>query len=348
MDSPISVPENMEWILLVFFAGLSNGAFALPMKFTTKWNWENTWGTFILWGFIIFPVLLAVLTIPGIMDVFREVNRESLVRVLMFGFLWGIGSVCFGQGIRYLGIGLAFSLNIGITIAIGSLLPLFRTGAIDAAGTRSAMTVVIGVLVILIGVVINGYAAYLRERDLSTGRKERSRDSEVKNMFLRGIMLCIVAGVMSPMLQFAFIHGDEIIKVAVGTGVDATTASNAVWVVALFGGFWSNVFYVTWLLYKNNAWALYKIPEAKRYHLLSMLMGLLWVITIACYGMAVSNLGVLGLSVGWAIFNSMGIVTANVLGLVTREWHGVRKKTYLMVSVGLIVLVLGTCVVATA
>ena len=30
-------------ILLLILAGAMNGSFTLPMKFTRKWAWENTW-----------------------------------------------------------------------------------------------------------------------------------------------------------------------------------------------------------------------------------------------------------------------------------------------------------------
>ncbi|ODS85743.1 MAG: hypothetical protein ABS46_01775 [Cytophagaceae bacterium SCN 52-12] len=339
----------MEWILLAVFAGFSNGAFALPMKFTTGWNWENTWGAFIFWGFIVYPALLGALTVPGLTAVFREAGAANLRTIFMFGFLWGIGSICFGLGIRYLGIGLAFSLNIGVTIAIGSLLPLFLEETVTA-DEKSIKMVIAGVATIVTGVFISGYGAFLRGREqhLPVTKEVNGVKSPAGRLWVSGILLCLAAGIMSPMLQFAFMHGGSIIGAAAGRGVSETIASNAVWVVALSGGFAANIFYVVKLLFRNRSWSLYRIRDAGRYHMLAMLMGLFWVVTIACYGMAVSNLGALGLSVGWAIFNSVGIITANLLGLFTKEWQGVSKRTYTAVGLGLTVLVLGTCLVAAS
>lgn len=336
----------MKWILLVIFSGISNGSFALPMKFTTNWNWENTWGTFIFWGFIVFPVLLGVFTVPGLITIFKEVGAADLLRIFGFGFLWGIGSICFGLGIRHLGIGLAFSINIGITITIGSLLPLFMT-ELFSAEAKSIKLVVLGVITIVTGVLISGYAAFLRENERKRSSNSEQHKSQGAGVFVTGMLLCICAGIMSPMLQFAFMHGDKIIQSATAKGTSETLASNAVWVVALSGGFLANICYVIRLFIRNKSWRLYRINESGRYHVLTILMGLLWVVTIACYGMAVSNLGVLGLSVGWAIFNSVGIITANLLGLFTKEWRGVSKKTYAAFTIGLAILVLGTCLLAT-
>ena len=33
----------MFWIAAAMFAVAWTGSFGLPMKFTTKWKWENTW-----------------------------------------------------------------------------------------------------------------------------------------------------------------------------------------------------------------------------------------------------------------------------------------------------------------
>lgn len=338
----------MSWILLVFFAGMCNGSFALPMKFTTKWKWENIWGVFSLWGFVIFPVLLGVISVPKLFDIFRIAGAGGLLPIFIFGFMWGVGSICFGLGIRYIGLGLAFSINIGMTIAIGSLLPLMP-GFIDSSYEGSGIiAIIVGVIIIIVGVVINGYSAFLRGKETANDEENGLILGASRKDAQKGIILCIIAGIMSPMLQIAFMYGSKIVKIAKSMGVDETMGSNAIWIIALLGGFLVNMFYTVWLLTKKSSWRLYKIKEAKKYHFYAIIMGLLWVVTIASYGMAVSNMGELGLSVGWAIFNSVGIIWANLLGLLTKEWKNVQRKTIFVMIVGLMVLLLGTCIVGMA
>ena len=208
----------------------------------------------------------------------------------------------------------------------------------------------IGVVIILFGVAINGYSAVLREKDsIKTTNSNDTETPVAKRSFVTGAILCIIAGVMSPMLQFAFIYGRKIVETAVSMNVNETMATNAIWIVALFGGFIVNICYCTWLLRKNQTWKLYKSSGTKWYHLYALIMGFLWVVTIATYGMAVTNMGKqLGPSVGWAIFMSVGIIMANILGLMTKEWKGVQKKTIYTMITGLLILVLGTCVVGWA
>ncbi len=334
----------MVWILLSVFAGICNGTFALPMKFTPKWRWENIWSLFTVWGFVVFPFLLAVLSVPDLSRIFLEVDSTTVLFVFLFGFMWGIGSICFGLAISYIGIGLAFSINIGLTIVIGSLLPLIPGVIKSTPDTKNIIIVVVGVLVILAGVIINGYSAVLRERDRSKNNTGSINKSLRKNA-TKGILLCVGAGLLSPMLQVAFIYGNEIIKVAVGLGVNPAMAPNAVWMVALSGGFVINLFYTGYLIIKNSSWTLFRIREAKKYHWQAVLMGFLWIVTIACYGISVSNMGELGLSVGWAIFNSVGIVCANLIGVLTKEWKDIPRKTFMTMIIGTVILVLGTFIV---
>ena len=49
-------------ILLLILAGAMNGSITLPMKFTKKWAWENTWLAWTIFALCVFPPVLALLT----------------------------------------------------------------------------------------------------------------------------------------------------------------------------------------------------------------------------------------------------------------------------------------------
>ena len=44
-------------IALVLAGGVMEGAFALPLKLTRKWSWENTWGAGSLVALLLIPCL---------------------------------------------------------------------------------------------------------------------------------------------------------------------------------------------------------------------------------------------------------------------------------------------------
>lgn len=60
-------------ILLSITAGIFLGSFALPSKYIKKWEWENYWAVFTLFGAVILPLLLAMATIPGFWGIYDDV-----------------------------------------------------------------------------------------------------------------------------------------------------------------------------------------------------------------------------------------------------------------------------------
>ena len=71
--------------LLVIIAGILQGAFMLPMKSTKKWAWENTWFVYSSAGYLIWPWLFVLLTIPHPLSVLATTSLRSLLLVEVFG-----------------------------------------------------------------------------------------------------------------------------------------------------------------------------------------------------------------------------------------------------------------------
>src|ERR1044071_8515052 len=95
-------------ILLLVLAGAMNGSFTLPMKFTRKWAWENTWLVWTVFALCLFPPLLAVLTVPSLRDVYAEAGARPIWISAGCGMGWGIAQVFFGLAVDAVGIALAF------------------------------------------------------------------------------------------------------------------------------------------------------------------------------------------------------------------------------------------------
>jgi L-rhamnose-H+ transport protein len=69
---------------------------------------------------------------------------------------------------------------------------------------------------------------------------------------------------------------------------------------------------------------------------------------VVIYGMAVSKLGRLGPSVGWALIQSMAIIAGNLLGLLTGEWRNAGPRFRPRMVSGLAVLFAGIAMVAAS
>lgn len=127
------------------------GSFMGPMKFTRKWDWENTWLAFCFLGFILLPLMLALVTVPELGRVVASAAPHALLLAGVFGLGWGCGSMCFGLTVRVLGIGLAYAIILGLSSALGSLIP-WLTSSERALGY--SVLLCSGVLLMLVGVVV--------------------------------------------------------------------------------------------------------------------------------------------------------------------------------------------------
>ena len=85
-------------MLLAVLAGAINGLFALPMKINRRWAWENNWLLFSLLSLVIFPWLIAFLSVPdlkvGLFDV--------LLREFGSGLFMGSSGLQRFSNVRYL------------------------------------------------------------------------------------------------------------------------------------------------------------------------------------------------------------------------------------------------------
>ena len=73
--------RNMMGYLLVLAAGLFQGSFMLPMKFTRGWAWENTWLVFSATAYLVWPWFLAALTLPHLGTAIASTSGRSLTLV---------------------------------------------------------------------------------------------------------------------------------------------------------------------------------------------------------------------------------------------------------------------------
>lgn len=157
-------------IMLILVAGFLQGTFMLPMKYSQRWEWENTWAGFSLSGYLVFPWLVALLTVPHLKEVLTNTSTVTLVRTFLWGLGWGLGGLLFGLGVNYVGLALGFAIVIGLTAAIGTLIPLLLVSHVDLASTQGTL-ILAGVVVALVGISVCSWAGKLRE---NASAKDRS------------------------------------------------------------------------------------------------------------------------------------------------------------------------------
>ncbi|HVN22216.1 MAG TPA: L-rhamnose/proton symporter RhaT [Dongiaceae bacterium] len=331
---------NMGWgVAGVLVGGLLNGSFVAPMKRMSAWRWENSWLVYSVSGLLVIPWIVAFATVPQLVQVFQGSSSSTLLQVVLFGLGWGVGSVLFGLGVNRLGLAVGYGIILGLIAPIGTFLPLVVLHR-ERLWTLQGETLIAGTLVVIVGIVFLAVAGKRRERE------SRAQVPMVQAGFFGGLIVCILAGIFSPMLNFSFVFGQELQTKAQAAGATASMASNAIWSVTLTAGFLVNAGYCVWLLQQNGTWKLFREAGGARHWINGTLMGLLCFGSFLVYGMGATALGPLGGIVGWPLFMSMSLITSNALGALSGEWKGASRKSYGYSLVGIALLILAIVVIS--
>jgi len=330
-------------VALTVVAGIMLGAFALPMKRVRVWSWEHTWLAFSILALIVMPLAVALLTVPDILGVWKETPAGTLLAVAGFAALWGVASMGYGLAVKLAGIAIANAVVLGLNNAIGSILPIvvYTPGKLL---TAAGLGVTAGVLMMITGIGLCARAGYLRD----LARRPAGGDGTARAESKKGLIICLVAGVLGAAFNFALISGKPIEAIAIAHGASPSQAPNATWPIALTSGCLVAIAYCSYLMARNrNAWS-YLAPGTRLNWLLALVMAALWYGGVMLYGNAVTRLGEFGASVGWAVLQSMTVATGAVLGFLTGEWKSAGRGVIFKLAAGLICLIAGIMIVVTA
>jgi L-rhamnose-H+ transport protein len=328
----------LEGVGLTMLAGVMSGNCMLPSKFARKWKWENLWFVFSVVSLLILPWALALLLVNHLFAAYRGLAGGAFITPLAFGAGWGIAQILFGISVRKLGLGIAYAIIVGLGAVLGTLIPLFFGPPVHISHS-TLIKILAGVIVMVAGVALTAIGGKKRERSASDEiRDERG--------YVTAILLAILCGVMAPMLNFAFAFGQQLAQQAVLFGNSPVHAAYAVWPIALLGGFFPNVVYSVFLLWRGKSWHIFQQDRVEV--IWPSLMAVLWMGAFALYGMSAVFLGALGVSVGWGLFQSFMIITATLSGILTAEWKSAPRGATILLTLGLVCLLLATLLLSLA
>src|SRR3954454_17639258 len=148
--------------LLVLAAGLCQGAFMAPMKFTRGWKWENTWFVFAFTAYLVCPWLFVALTSSSVGQIYRDAGIDRIALVMAMGLLWGFGALTFGLGVDALGLSVGFTVILGFAATSGTLVPLLLLNQ-SAPRSEVLLLTLVSLALMLAGVAISSLAGRYRE-----------------------------------------------------------------------------------------------------------------------------------------------------------------------------------------
>lgn len=341
----------METLLGVFTVGLGGfimGSGAWPFKLMKKYQFEHWWFIGMLVGLIIMPWTIALLGCPNAIEGLKAVPASALIKANIFAFGWGIANVLCGICFVRIGVALTGAILGGLGVSVGTIVPLVFKGSglfkdAPGLGSSAGLTILAGVGVMLIGVVFASIAGFGRDREL------KKLDQPSGGGFLGGLVMTVIAGILSTGTAFAFVYAQDPI-IASLKAVDPShpeTASIpttfAVFAVSLFAGAVINIAYAIYLLTKNRSWNV--IGRSPKEFVLAIIIGVNFSVAVTLMGKGMLLLGALGGSVGWGIQQAMQMTGGQSVGFISGEWKGVgkpKKQMYLAIAI----LLVAACIMA--
>jgi glucose uptake protein GlcU len=334
-------------LLCLLLGAICGGSFGLPSKFAKKDTpWEVLWGPFFFFATVLIPILFGPVIVKGFFGVYGEVATKAIVLTLIYGFLWGLGSMTLGLSFAFIGLSLAYALNYGAQIVTGAVGGMAIFAPRDFATTHGAV-ILAGVAVCVLGVIVSGKAAMLKERSLKKEEDDVPAEGGAeKPKMLIGVIIGIVSGILCACYGIAYNFGKPVEAAAMKAGNPGWAAAWAVMALIVWGGILSACGYCAFKLTKNKTWGHLTKPGIGLTLCLAFAMACLHDGAILLFGLGAGKLGALGGSVGYAVFMSFAIIVGNVHGFRTGEWKGASKQSVQWIAAGLAVLIIGVCVLA--
>lgn len=331
--------EILIGLLIIAVGSFGQSSSYVPINKVRQWSWESFWLVQGIFAWLVFPWLGALIAVPEGASLFELFATGGATKAILFGALWGVGGLTFGLSMRYLGVALGQSLSLGTCSAFGTLLPALLGGTDLLHG--DGLILLLGVCVTLAGIAIIGYAGSLRARNMS----EEEKRAAIKDFALtKGLLVALLAGVMSACFALGLDAGTPIKEAAIANGVKPLYAGLPVILLVTFGGFITNAAYCIQQNIKNNTGKEYFSVSGSvliNNILFCALAGVLWYSQFFGLEMGKSflNDSPLLLAFSWSILMSLNVTFSNVWGILLKEWKGCNTKTISVLVAGLVVLI---------
>jgi L-rhamnose-H+ transport protein len=376
-------PNPFIGVIYHWIGGFASATNFIPFRAIKRWSWEIYW---LIQGFaawIVAPVVLGSIFVPNLFGIIHQVyltNPKNVMLAFLFGVLWGVGGITFGLAIRYLGIALGYAIALGLCAAFGTIVPPIAHGQFGTIlNSTAGQIILLGVLVCVIGVAINGAAGVSKEHEITP--EEKAEAGETDYNFGKGIAIAILAGFMSSFFAFGLDAGKPIGDLAktqlLAAGRLDLWQNLPVLVVVLWGGFVTNFIWSAILIFQNGSVRQFagepgnnpmRATHASGHTLVDFdpldpstydriapktlvanyffaaLAGVVWYFQFFFYSMGQTKMGKYDFS-SWTLHMASIIIFATLWGLFLKEWRGTSRRTKILVATGLILLISSTVIV---
>jgi len=339
--------ELFVGVVFAMLAGLGAGSSAWPFKAIRDIHFEQYVFLNILFGLVIYPWILVFLKVPDPGLMLQTVGARTLIISNLLSVAWGVGNLLCMICILRIGAALTGAILSALGMSVGILVPLVLKGSglfthAPDLFSKPGLLIIIGLLVVLTGVIMISRAGFGREKALRN-ESGQVRKKQASGNFRKGLILAILAGILSCGLGLSFVYSQgPIIEAVKQQGAGEIVANVAVWAIAGLGGALVNVGYAVFWMTKKKSWNL--LFARKDELICGLLIGLQFLGSMVLMGRGMVMLGILGASVGFGIQQSMQIIGNQLVGFIGGEWKGVygqpRRMMFLALGVVFIAVII--------
>jgi L-rhamnose-H+ transport protein len=329
---------------LLLLGAVCGGCFGLPSKFAGKDTpWETLWGPFFLFVTVLIPTAVFPFIADGLFATVAGAGWKGVAGPVLFGFLWGLGSMALGLSFAFIGLSLAYAINYGAQIAFGGMGPFLIHNA-DQLATPHGAVISAGVAVCLAGVVLCGRAALLREASQKAAAHAAGGAAPAGGRSMTtGLVIALASGALCACFGIAASFGGTVSALSEATHQTGWRSAFVVCALILWGGSISACGYCVCKLFKNRTWGSFAKPGIGRVLLVALVMAALHDGAILFFLVGAAKIGEL-VGVGYAVFMSFAIIVGNINGFLTGEWKGASRTSVAWLVAGFLVLVAGVSV----
>ncbi|MDR1720262.1 MAG: hypothetical protein LBR67_09145 [Dysgonamonadaceae bacterium] len=335
--------------LLAIVAGMGTGTTMWPMKRMKQLQFEHYWFVAMLLGLVIVPWSIVLITIPHPFAAYTQAGTSAILKANFFAMGWGIANVLYGLCVVRIGAALTGAIMTGLGIVAGTTLPMIMKGSglfANAPDITSASGVVLlfGLAVVLCGVLLSAIAGFGRAKALSS-LEQSSASQTQKGSFVTGLLMAVIAGVMSAGISLSFVYAQSpIVDAMKSQGANTISADIAVWAAALMSGAAINIIFPAWIMTKKKNWHI--LFKNFREVILAAVIGFQFIFSVILMGRGMLFLGAFGASVGFAIQQIMQIFGNQTVGFISGEWKNISGAPLRLMIWALVVLAVAVLIVA--
>jgi L-rhamnose-H+ transport protein len=333
-------PNPLTGTGLHALGGISASTCYLPSNGTKNWSWGTFWIVQACFAWFIVPGLIGWITVPDFFTILSEAPSSAFWSAFVLGAVYGFGGMSFGLAIKHIGYSLTYTIAIGISAVLGTIIPLLVFGGLTEYFSKPGGNIVlIGMVVSIIGVALCGWAGFKKEKDLAG-----NQNTKMQFNMMTGLLLAIVGGVLSGVFNVSLEFGQPIADIAAEKGA-GHFEGNAKLIVSTSGCLLVNLIWFIVLGMKEKTLKEFtgksglSASRRTKNFAWSALAGSLWTMQFFFYGLGHVKMGNFQF-VSWVIHMSMLIFFSYVVGVIMKEWKSVKRGTYITLIIALLTLVI--------